>query len=37
MHIVDPGHGGKNAYLGFVNGNRNIPKFVMALLTGEKN
>jgi hypothetical protein len=35
MH-VDPGHGGKIAYLGFVNGGGNIPKFVRALLTGKK-
>ena len=35
MH-VDPNHGGKIAYLGFVKGDGNIPKFVRALLTGEK-
>jgi tetratricopeptide (TPR) repeat protein len=32
-----PGHGGRIAYLGYVNGNGNIPIFVRALLTGEKN
>ena len=36
MH-VHPGHGGRIAYLGYVNGNGNIPLFVRALLTGEKN
>ena len=35
MH-VDPIHGGKIAYLGFVNGDGNIPIFVRALLTGTK-
>ena len=35
MHL-NPSHGGKIAYLGFVNGNGNIPKFVRALLTGGK-
>jgi hypothetical protein len=35
MH-VNPSHCGKIAYLGFVNGDGNIPKFVRALLTGEK-
>lgn len=34
---VHPNHGGRIAYLGFVNGDGNIPKFVKALLTGEKN
>jgi hypothetical protein len=29
-------NGGKIAYLGFVNGDGNIPKFVRALLTGQK-
>jgi hypothetical protein len=35
MH-VNPSHCGKIAYLGFVNGDGNIPKFVRALLTGGK-
>ncbi len=37
MH-VNPSHCGKIAYpsLGFVNGDGNIPKFVRAILTGEK-
>ena len=35
MH-VNPSNGGKIAYLGFVNDNGNIPKFVRALLTGGK-
>ncbi len=35
MH-VDPIHGGRMAYLGFVNGDGNIPKFVRALLTLEQ-
>lgn len=33
---VNPNHGGRIAYLGFVNGEGNIPKFVKALLTGKK-
>ncbi len=35
MH-VNPSHGGKIAYLDFVNDNGNIPKFLRALLTGGK-
>ena len=35
MH-TNPTHGGKIAYLGFVNDDGNIPKFVRALLTGIK-
>lgn len=33
---TDPRSGGKFAYLGFVNGDGNIPELVRALLTGEK-
>ena len=33
---VNPNHGGRIAYLGFVNDDGNIPKFVKALLTGKK-
>ena len=35
MH-EDRSHGGKVAYLGFINSDGNIPKLVRALLTGEK-
>jgi hypothetical protein len=34
---VNPSHGSQIAYLGFVNDDGNIPKFVRALLTGGKN